>query len=108
VEKPNQGSRSRIYMITMVIAVIWQPAGLTGTVHYMPNDKAPPKKGPDMATSLPARRKSAEDDLLDSFAEIVDKAAENMSDQDFKKAEKKSNEILDRALADHSRRRGTA
>ncbi len=61
-----------------------------------------------MATSIPVRRKSAEDDLLDSFAEIVDKAAEKMSDQEFKRAKKKSNEILDRALADHSRRCGTA
>lgn len=61
-----------------------------------------------MASSVPAHKKSAEDDLLDSFAEIIDNAAEKMSDKEFKAAENKSNEILDRAIAAHSRRRGTA
>lgn len=74
----------------------------------MANDKTPPKKGPQMASSVPAHKKSAEDDLLDSFAEIIDNAAEKMSDKEFKAAENKSNEILDRAIAAHSRRRGTA
>jgi len=82
--------------------------GLTNTVDCMTNDHTPPRKGPHIATSVPIRRKPAEDGLLDSFEEIVDKAAEKMSDKEFRKAEKKSNEILDRALADHSRRRGTA
>jgi len=74
----------------------------------MANDKTPAKKGPQMASSVPANRKSAEDDLLDSFAEIIDNAAEKMNDKEFKAAENKSTEILDRAIAVHSRRRGTA
>lgn len=61
-----------------------------------------------MAAPIPARRKSAEDDLLDGVAELIDKAAEKMSDKEFARADKKSNEILDRAIADHSRRRGSA
>jgi hypothetical protein len=74
----------------------------------MANDKIPTKKGPHMASSVPTHRKSAEDDLLDSFAKIIDNAAKKMSDKEFKAAEKKSSEILDRAIAAHSRRRGTA
>ena len=68
----------------------------------------PPKKGPNMATSTPARRKSAEDELLDSFGELIDSAAEKMTDKEFKKSADKSNATLDRAIASHSRRRGTA
>ena len=60
-----------------------------------------------MSSPVPVRRKSAEDDLLDSFAEVIDNAAEKMSDKEFKAAEKRSSEILDRAIAEHSRRRGT-
>jgi len=70
--------------------------------------KTSAKQGPQMAAPVPANRKSAEDDLLNSFAEIIDGAAEKMSDKEFKAAEKKSSEILDRAIAAHSRRRGTA
>lgn len=61
-----------------------------------------------MATSSPERGKSAEDTLLESFGELIDSAAEKMSDKEFKKAEKKSNEVLDRALAPPKRRRETA
>lgn len=68
----------------------------------------PPKKGPNMATSTPVRRKSAEDELLESFGELIDSAAEKMTDKEFKKAADKSNATLDRAIAAHSRRRGTA
>jgi len=61
-----------------------------------------------MAT-VPARKhKSAEDELLDSFGELIDSAAKEMTDDEFSKAAKKSNETLDRAIAAHSRRRGTA
>jgi hypothetical protein len=68
-----------------------------------------PKKGPRVATTLPAHhRKSAEDELLDSFGELIDSAAEKMTDEEFETAAKKSNATLDRALASHSRRRGTA
>jgi hypothetical protein len=74
----------------------------------MANGKTPPKKGPHMATSSPVRKKSAEDVLLESFGELIDSAAEKMSDKEFKKAEKKSSEILARALARPKRRRETA
>jgi hypothetical protein len=56
-------------------------------------------KGSDMATSRPAPKKPAEDALLESFGELIDSAADKMSDEEFKKAEKKSNESLARALA---------
>jgi hypothetical protein len=61
-----------------------------------------------MATSRPAPKKSAGDILLESFGELIDSAAKKMSDEDFKKAEKKSNESLARALARPKRRRETA
>lgn len=78
----------------------------TITVNYMDSANLP-KKGPHVATT-PGRRKSAEDELLDSFAELIDSAAEKMTDEEFETAAKKSNATLDRALASHSRRRGTA
>lgn len=61
-----------------------------------------------MATSTPSRKKSAEDTLLESFGRHIEAAAKKMTDKEFKNAEKKSTEILDRAIAAHSRRRGTA
>ena len=61
-----------------------------------------------MATSTPTRKKSAEDALLESFGRHIDTAAKKMTDKEFKKAEKKSTEILDHAIAAHSRRRGRA
>ena len=61
-----------------------------------------------MATSSPVKGKSAEDTLLESFGELIDSAAQKMSDKEFKKAEKKSNELLDRALERPKRRRETA
>ncbi len=57
-----------------------------------------------MATSRPAQKQSAEDVLLESFGELVDSADKTMSDKEFKKAEKKSSEILARALARPKRR----
>jgi hypothetical protein len=57
-----------------------------------------------MATSRPAQKQSAEDVLLESFGELIDSAAKTMSDKEFKKAEKKSSEILARALARPKRR----
>jgi len=74
----------------------------------MRNDKAPSKKGPQMASSSSVRKKSAEDVLLESFGELIDSAAEKMSDKEFKQAEKKSSESLARALARPKRRRETA
>jgi hypothetical protein len=61
-----------------------------------------------MKTSSPVGRKSAEDTLLENFGELIDSAAGKMSDEEFKRAEKKSNEILDRALAAPKQRRETA
>jgi hypothetical protein len=74
----------------------------------MGDGKTATKKGPRMATSSPVRKKSAEDTLLKSFGELIDSAAEKMSDKEFKKAEKKSNESLARALARPKQRRETA
>jgi hypothetical protein len=66
------------------------------------------REGTRMATSRPAAKKSAEDVLLENFGELIDSAAEKMSDREFKKAEKKSNESLARALARPKQRRETA
>jgi len=74
----------------------------------MRNDQLSPGRGHRMATSRPATKKSAEDILLNSFGELIDSAAEKMSDKEFKKAEKKSSESLARALARPKRRRETA
>ena len=54
------------------------------------------------------RQKSAEDELLESFGDLIDEAAEKMSDREFEKAAKKSSATLNRAIVSHSRRRGTA
>jgi hypothetical protein len=59
-----------------------------------------------MATSKPVPHKSAEDELLESFGDLIDEAAEKMTDQEFEEAAKKSTTTLDRAIAVHSRRRG--
>lgn len=61
-----------------------------------------------MATVPTRKQKSAEDELLDSFGELIDSAAEKMTDEEFRKTAKRSSETLDRAIAAHSRRRGTA
>ena len=61
-----------------------------------------------MATSKSLPQKSAEDELLDSFGNLIDEAAEKMTDKEFEEAAKKSSATLDRAIASHSRRRGTA
>jgi len=61
-----------------------------------------------MATVPARKQKSAEDELLDSFGSLIDSAAGKMTDEEFSEAAKTSNETLDRAIAAHSRRRGTA
>lgn len=74
----------------------------------MANKHLPPKKGPNMAT-VPARsKKSAEEELLDSFGKMIDEAAEKMPHEEFLKTARKATETLDRAIDAHSRRRGTA
>jgi len=74
----------------------------------MANNNSRPRKGPQLATTAVARRKSAEDELLVSFGELIDSAAKKMTDEEFEEAAKKSNATLDRAIASHSRHRGTA
>jgi hypothetical protein len=74
----------------------------------MASNHLPPKKGPDMATAPTHKQKSAEDELLDSFGKLIDEAAEKATHKEFMKRAKKATETLDRAIASHSRRRGTA
>lgn len=61
-----------------------------------------------MATVPTRQKKSAEDELLESFGEVIDDAAEKMTHDEFMKKAQKANETLDRAIVAHSRRRGTA
>jgi hypothetical protein len=74
----------------------------------MANDNTPPKKGPQMATSAKVHPKSAEDELLESFGELMDSAARKMSHEEFMKTAEKVKAGLDQAIATHSQRRGTA
>ena len=66
------------------------------------------KKGPGMSTRNPERAKSAEEKLLESVGELIDSAAETMTAKEFRLAAKRSNEILDGALARPKQRRETA
>jgi hypothetical protein len=59
-------------------------------------------------TTTPVRHKSAEDELLESFGELIDSAAKTMPHDEFMKATEKAKKTLDQAIAAHSRRRGTA
>ena len=61
-----------------------------------------------MATSKSLPQKSAEDELLENFGNLIDEAAEKMTDKEFEEAAKKSTATLDRAIAAHSRRRDRA
>jgi len=60
-----------------------------------------------MATS-PAKQKSAMDTLLESVDELVDSAAERMTPEELRKARKEINDVVDRAVVAHKRRRETA
>jgi hypothetical protein len=60
-----------------------------------------------MATA-PVRRKSAEDELLESFGELIDAAANTLPHEKFVKTAEKAKKTLDQAIDAHSRRRGTA
>lgn len=72
----------------------------------MANDN---KKGPHMAASrVPVPRKSAEDELLESFGELIDSAAKRMRHDEFMKTAEKAKKTLDRAIAAHTQHRGTA
>jgi hypothetical protein len=62
-----------------------------------------------MATSrVPMGHKSAEEELLESFGELIDSAAKKMSHKEFIKTAKKAKATLDQAIAAHPRRHGTA
>ena len=60
-----------------------------------------------MATS-PVKQKTAIDTLLDSMDELVDSAAEKMTPAELRKTRKEVNDVIDRAVAVHKRRRETA
>jgi hypothetical protein len=73
-------------------------------------NKLPPKKGPNMATVPKPRmgEKSAKQELLDAFGELIDQAEQTMTVREFDRAAKRSNEALDRALDRRKRRSETA
>jgi hypothetical protein len=58
--------------------------------------------------SSPVKQKSAMDELLDSFGEVIDSGAEKMDPSELRESEKRFNEIADRAAASRKRRRETA
>jgi len=60
-----------------------------------------------MASSA-LKRKSAMDELVDSFGEVIDSGAEKMNDDELRESEKKFNQIADRVAASRKRRRETA
>ena len=64
-------------------------------------------KGHAMATPM-VKPKSAMDELLDSFGEVIDSGAKKMDSSELRESEKKFNEIADRAAASRKRRRETA
>jgi F0F1-type ATP synthase membrane subunit b/b' len=77
---------------------------MTGTIEY--SEMANHHKERATASST-ARRKSAMDELLDSFAETIDSGAEKMTPSELRESEKRFNEIADR-VASRKRRRETA
>ena len=58
--------------------------------------------------SSPVKQKSAMDELLDSFGEVIDSGAEKMDPSELRESEKRFNEIVDRVAASRKRRRETA
>jgi hypothetical protein len=66
-----------------------------------------PKKGARMATSS-AKQKSAMDTLLESMDELVDSAVQRMTPDELRKTRKEINDVVDRAVDAHKRRRETA
>lgn len=73
----------------------------------MAKENIPPKKGSAMASSC-VDKKSATESLLEGMDELVDSAAKTMTDRQFKKAEKKFNDVVARAVGSRSRKRETA
>jgi hypothetical protein len=64
-------------------------------------------RGAGTATSI-AKKKSAMDELLDSFAEIIDSGAAKMNSSQLQESEKRFNQIADRVAASRKRQRETA
>ncbi len=60
-----------------------------------------------MATS-PAKQKSAMDALMEGMDGLVDSAAKRMTPDELRKARKQVNDVVDRAVVAHKRRRETA
>lgn len=54
------------------------------------------------------KKKSAMDDLLKSFGEVIDSGAKKMDAAQLRESEKRFNEIADRAAGARKRRRETA
>jgi hypothetical protein len=61
-----------------------------------------------MATFTPAKNQTAEDELLESFGELIDSAAETMPHRKFMKTAEKAKSALDHAIGAHSQPRDTA
>ena len=77
---------------------------MSGAIEY--SEMANHHKAQGTASSA-ARPKSAMDELLDSFAEVIDSGAEKMNPSELRESEKRFNEIADR-VASRKRRRETA
>jgi hypothetical protein len=60
-----------------------------------------------MASSA-TKQKSAMDELLHSFGEVIDSGAEKMDSTELRESEKRFNQIADRVVASRKRRRETA
>ena len=58
--------------------------------------------------SSTVKKKTAMDELADSFGEVIDSGAEKMDSSQLRESEKKFNEIADRVAASRKRRRETA
>ncbi len=65
------------------------------------------RKEPKMAVPN-TKKKSAMDELLDSFGQVIDSGAEKMDRAELQESEKRFNEIADRLAAGRKPRRETA
>jgi L-lactate utilization protein LutC len=67
------------------------------------------KKGYRVAASplKKPRKKSAADELIDRFGEIIETGAQKMNAEQLRKSEKQFNDAIDRAVV-NKQRRGTA
>ena len=70
-------------------------------------NNTPPKKDPGMA-SLAEKPKSAQATLSESFEKLVESQRNKLSKEEFEKAEKNFERIVNKARASRARRRETA